>query len=245
MYDTHSAKLLKMTDWRRHGAIKHPPASLRQWGRGLNDIELAALGHARVAAALAPQGSAPFWQFHPHDQRAHILCRADVIAAGGWEILILDERSQPTGWILKADRGAELHCACHCGWNPSCPTVVSVPAGSGPAGSGPRPSPAAPSPAPVPAPVSVAEEQAPERQETALVPDGWRCPSSAPATYAGEADRGELHTVDQYEQHHDFHRSPASLPAPQSAPEAVPLRRCRLHLRQQPGIRLLVRGKPL
>lgn len=225
MYDQHSARLLRSTDWRRHGALRNPPASVRQWGKSLN--EAAALGQARLAAASQGSGAASFWQHHPVDQRAFILCQANASTGPGWSIDLLGEDQRPTGWALKGDRVAELHCDCHCEWNPGCPGVVSVPAGSRPPS--PMPSPA-PSPAAAwgdrwPAPVAVAATAAPEPQQAVSVPDGWRWPSSVPAaSYAGEADRGELHAAHEYEQNHEYHHSPA-LPAPHPDPEPVPLRR--------------------
>jgi hypothetical protein len=197
MYDQHSARLLRSTDWKRLGALRNPPHSVRQWGKALNAAELAALGRARLTASTQVHASDTFWQHHPADQRAYILCAARVSSAEpGWEILLLDDGQRPI-WSLKGDRGAELKCDCHCNWNESCPGVVSVPAGSvGKTDSIRRDDsfhPSMPSTA--------------EPEQVASVPDGWRWP--------GEADRGVLHG--QQEAHHEYQSSPA-LPVPQSSP---------------------------
>ena len=48
-------------------------------------------------------------------------------------------------------------------------------------------------------------DDAPVRQESASVPDGWRWPSACRRrAYAGEADRGELHAAHEYERNQNI-----------------------------------------
>ena len=219
MYDAHSAQLLHSTDWRRLGALWNPGPHVRQWGAPPNEAELAALGRARLAASVQVNAADIFWQHHPHDQRALILCAARVSSVEpGWEIVLLDEEQRPF-WHLKADRLAELHCVDHCGgWQPGCRGVVSVPSGGRrePPAPPPMVGMGEPSPSPRPAPVQsswrdrrrdrVARQMgwsapaAAAEPQQASVPDGWRWPSSAPASsHPVTADRGEIH-AQHYEQ---------------------------------------------
>ena len=218
MYDPHSAQLLHSTDWRRLGALWNPGPTVRQWGAPPNEVELAALGRARLAASVQVNAADIFWQHHPDDQRALILCAARVSSVEpGWEIVLLDEEQRPF-WHLKADRGAELHCVDHCGgWQPGCRGVVSVPAGGRCEPPAPRPmmGMGEPLPSPQPAPAAPARSSWPDRrrervsrqmgwaepvqaaaepQQAAAVPDTWCWPSSAPASNAPvEADRWNLY----------------------------------------------------
>lgn len=214
MYDQHSARLLRSTNWRQFGALWNPDHSVRQWGQPLNQTELVALGQARLAAASTGAGVQLFMQHHPADQRAHILCRAVVSTSPGWSIDLLDADTRPTGWALKGDRGAELRCDCHCDWNASCPGVVSVPAGSIP-----RPPSSAPvsmrwPELPLAAPAQVEQHI---EEPAACIPEGWRWPALPPANITSEDyDRGQLHPVER--PYHD--RAPA-LPAPQTCVPAA------------------------
>ena len=232
MYDAYSVRLLHSTDWRRLGALWNPGPTVRQWGAPPNEVELAALGRARLAASTQVNAADIFWQHHPLDQSAFILCAARVSSVEpGWEIVLLDEEQRPF-WHLKADRGAELHCVDHCGgWQPGCRGVVSVPSGGRrePPAPPPMVGMAEPSPSPRPAPatptwrdrrrervarhmgwaqpaatVAASQEAAAEPQQAVAVPEGWRWPaSSAPV----EADRGEIHA------HHEQTETPPAWPA--------------------------------
>ena len=244
MYDAYSAQLLHSTDWRRHGALWNPGPTVRQWGAPPNEVELAALGRARLTASTQVNAADIFWQHHPLDQSAFILCAARVSSVeSGWEIVLLDEEQRPF-WHLKADRGAELHCVDHCGgWQPGCRGVVSVPAG------GRREPPAPPpmmgmvesSPSPRPAPAAPARAswcdrrrervarqmgwaepvQAAAEPQQASVPDNWRWPSSSPASYAPvEADRGEIRA--QYEQTEASLAWPAQYHLDHAEPQPAP-----------------------
>lgn len=247
MYDAYSARLLHSTDWRRLGALWNPGPHVRQWGAPPNEVELAALGRARLAASVQVNAADIFWQFHPLDQSAFILCAARVSSIEpGWEIVLLDEEQRPF-WHLKADRGAELHCVDHCGgWQPGCRGVVSVPSGGRrePPAAPPMVGMAEPSPSPRPSPaaptradrrrervfqrmgwsqpgaaVAASQEAAAEPQQAVALPDGWRWPaSSAPV----EADRDEIH-AHQYEQTQTSPAWPAQYNLPDHAePQPTP-----------------------
>ena len=240
MYDQHSARLLHSTDWRRLGALWNPGPHIRQWGAPPNEAELAALGRARLAASTQVNAADIFWQHHPTDQSAFILCAARVSSVEpGWEIVLLDEQQRPF-WHLKADRGAELHCVDHCGgWQPGCRGVVSVPAGGRRERPAPPPMVGTYEPSPSPQPAAARSTWRDRRRERvyqrmgrtqpavaepqqASVPEGWRWPEPAAAEY-----RGEIHA------HHEqtnsspawpaLHHHPVEEPAP--AVEAEPARR--------------------
>jgi hypothetical protein len=177
-----------------------------------------------------------FQQQHPKETRAILNCVAWTSAAGGWKIDLIDTRGVRGMWVLKADLGAALICDCHCDWGPACPGVVSVPAGSVPPPAAPPPPMQTPELVPVPSTAPAdrtgttwsdrSREQTASAAEPATtaselqVPDGWRWPSSVPATSdPSEMDRGELHA------HRETEEGWLSLPAPEPRPPVARLQR--------------------